>query len=74
MSNNLGTPRDDDTGGSYLHSFQNENVSVPCLPLSLITLSTFTLNLKLNYRSLSLKSDCRKFLMVILKSDVTLLH
>ncbi|KAK3540534.1 hypothetical protein QTP70_034090 [Hemibagrus guttatus] len=29
MSNNLGTPRDDDTGGSYLHSFQNENSISP---------------------------------------------
>lgn len=40
MSNNLGTPRDDDTGGSYLHSFQNENVS-----LIHLTLSDYTLNL-----------------------------
>ena len=31
MSNNMGTPRDDDAGGSYLHSFQNENVSVLAL-------------------------------------------
>ncbi len=28
MSNPPGTPRDEDVGGSYLHSFQNENVSL----------------------------------------------
>lgn len=28
MSNPPGTPRDEDVGGSYLHSFQNENVSI----------------------------------------------
>lgn len=26
MSNPPGTPRDEDVGGSYLHSFQNDNV------------------------------------------------
>ncbi|TTS16956.1 Single-stranded DNA-binding protein 3 [Bagarius yarrelli] len=35
MSNNMGTPRDDDTGGSYLHSFQNENASIRCRTLTL---------------------------------------
>ncbi|MCJ8734565.1 hypothetical protein PDJAM_G00236760 [Pangasius djambal] len=34
MSNNLGTPRDDDTGGSYLHSFQNENQYSPSMTMS----------------------------------------
>ncbi|KAL6459328.1 hypothetical protein MHYP_G00328000 [Metynnis hypsauchen] len=34
MSNNMGTPRDDDAGGSYLHSFQNENQYSPSMTMS----------------------------------------
>uniref|UniRef100_A0A8B9R3Y2 Single stranded DNA binding protein 3b n=1 Tax=Astyanax mexicanus TaxID=7994 RepID=A0A8B9R3Y2_ASTMX len=34
MSNNMGTPRDDDAGGSYLHSFQNENQFSPSMTMS----------------------------------------
>ncbi|KAA0714270.1 Single-stranded DNA-binding protein 3 [Triplophysa tibetana] len=34
MSNPPGTPRDEDVGGSYLHSFQNENQYSPSMTMS----------------------------------------